>query len=520
MRVDQIIRYHAIQRPDKLALTLDDCTLSWEALNIRACRIANGLIAEGIQPGDRVAILGENSIDHVTLMLGAGKIGAVTVAINHRLAGPELKYVVDHCEARLLVVPDAQFIPSVAALALANKPALLGVADPLPDSWRNWEHWWSDHIDSEPESVTNSEQAFLQLYTSGTTGRPKGAVISHRNLLDLSYAGMVSAEHRLNIGDNELVMAPLFHIGAIASLFYTLMIGVNVVLHPAFKPHAVVDAIEHHKLSSLFMVPAMIQAILKAVPDLDTRDFSTLKRINYGASPIGEALLEQALAVFGCDFQQSYGMTETSGAVAQLTVADHRKALAGRPELLASCGRQNAATQMRVVDDNGNELADGELGEIAVKSSTVMMEYWKQPEQTAKAIRKGWLHTGDIGYRNTEGYFFLMDRKNDVVISGGENIYPNEVERALLLHNSIADVAIIGVPCEKYGEALLAVCVLRDHEILDEDALIAHCREHLAGYKVPRQYTICDELPRNPSGKVLRTALRKPYWHDGARQIG
>jgi acyl-CoA synthetase (AMP-forming)/AMP-acid ligase II len=174
---------------------------------------------------------------------------------------------------------------------------------------------------------------------------------------------------------------------------------------------------------------------------------------------------------------------------------------------------------MRVVDDEGNTLPDGQLGEIAVKSSTVMMEYWKRPEQTSKAIRNGWLHTGDVGYRNAEGYFFLMDRKNDVVISGGENIYPSEVERVLLLHESISDVAVVGIPSEKYGEALLAVCVMQGERLLDEAELIAHCRHHLAGYKVPRQYAVVDALPRNPSGKVLRTELRKPYWENSSRQI-
>jgi acyl-CoA synthetase (AMP-forming)/AMP-acid ligase II len=519
MRVDQIIQYHAAQRPANLALTLGASALSYADLNSRACQVANALAAEGIGAGERVAILGENSIDHVVLMLAAAKIGAVTVPINYRLAGPELKFVIDDCEARLLVVPDGQFVSTVAELELMHAPVLLGSADKLPGAWRDWNNWWQGRTAHEPESVTKAEHAFLQLYTSGTTGRPKGAVMSHRNLLDLSYAGVVAAEQRLNIGDNELVIAPLFHIGAVASLFYTLMIGVNVILHRNFNPGAVVDAIEEHRLSSVFMVPAMLQAILNTVPELEKRDFTTLKRINYGASPIGETLLRRAMAVFACDFQQSYGMTEASGAVAQLTAADHRKALAGRPELLKSCGRQNAATQMRVVDEEGNTLGEGQLGEIAVMSSTVMMEYWRQPQQTAKAIRNGWLYTGDIGYRDAQGYFFLMDRKNDVVISGGENIYPNEVERALLLHEAIADVAVIGVPSDTYGEALLAVCVLRKEAVLDEEALVAHCRQHLAGYKVPRQYTTCDVLPRNPSGKVLRTELRQPYWKNSARQI-
>lgn len=519
MRVDQIIAYHAAQRPDNLALTLGASALTYSQLDLCARQVANALRGEGLGEGDRVAIVGENAIEHVVLILAAGKIGAVTVPINYRLAGPELQYVIEDSEAAVLLVPDENLIAAVDALPLTNRPRLIAIEGERPAGWLAYTQWSQACGDGQRESVTTAEHAFLQLYTSGTTGRPKGAVIAHRNLLDLSLAGLVAAEHRLNIGDNELVMAPLFHVGAIASLFYTLMIGVNVILHPNFNPHAVVDAIEQHRLSSVFMVPAMLQAILNAVPKLETRDFSSLRRINYGASPISEGLLRKAMGVFGCDFQQSYGMTETSGAVAQLTVADHRRALAGRPELLASCGRQNAATEMRVVDDEGNTLPDGQLGEIAVKSSTVMLEYWKRPEQTAKAVRNGWLHTGDVGYRDAEGYFFLMDRKNDVVISGAENIYPSEVERVLQLHDALADVAVIGIPSDKYGESLLAVCVMKTGQPLDEQALIAHCRQHLAGYKIPREYAVLDALPRNPSGKVLRTELRKPYWEGSGRQI-
>ena len=229
---------------------------------------------------------------------------------------------------------------------------------------------------------------------------------------------------------------------------------------------------------------------------------------------------KQALEIFACDFQQSYGMTETAGAICQLTVADHKKALAGRLDLLKSCGRPNAASQMKVVDGQGNALPAGELGEVIVKSTTNMLGYWNLPDQTAEALREGWLYTGDIGYYDEEGYFFLKDRKKDMVVSGGENIYPNEVERVLLQQETIVDVAVIGIPDEQYGEALLAFCVMAEGKRIDEPSLIEFCRLHLAGYKIPRQYKMLDELPRNPSGKVLKMILREPYWKKTDRAIG
>ncbi|ARN75687.1 long-chain-fatty-acid--CoA ligase [Oceanicoccus sagamiensis] len=513
MRIDKTVQYHAAQRPDSLALVQDDLQLTYGELDQRAIKVANGLSAIGMVKNDRVVIVGENSIEHVVLILAAAKIGAVAVTLNYRLAVPEMRFVLEDAQAKVVLTTDQIFVETVVSASEGLPIQHFSVIDELPDQWLPWTLWWQQQSLDTIEPVSEIDDAFLQLYTSGTTGKPKGVVLSHRNIVDVGMSGIIAAENRPSIGDTELIMAPLFHIGAIAPLFYSLLIAVTVVIHRNFNPLAVVDTIENYRLKSLFMVPAMIQAIISAVPNVRERDYSSLKRINYGASPIGEGLLKDALEIFNCDFQQSYGMTETAGAICQLTVADHKRALNGRLDLLKSCGRPNAASEVKVVDDSGHPLPANELGELMVKSSTVMIGYWNQPEQTAQAINAGWLYTGDIGYYDEEGYVFLKDRKKDMVITGGENVYPNEVERVLLQHPVVSDVAVIGVPDEKYGESLLAFIVPNaEGAPIDELSLIEFCREHLAGYKIPRQYVALDTLPRNPSGKVLKTVLREPYW--------
>jgi len=312
----------------------------------------------------------------------------------------------------------------------------------------------------------------------------------------------------------------MFHVGGLATAAIAIMGGGGVVLHRAFDPDAVVHALEHDGITAVFMVPAMIQALLHGVSDIHQRDFSRLKCITYGAAPITEGLLREAIKVFGCEFVQYFGQTETCGGVSSLTWHDHELALSGRPELLRSCGRSMAGVRIKVCDQQGNELPCGETGEFVVKSDSNMISYWKLPLATEETLQDGWIHTGDAGYLDEDGYAFLRDRLKDMVITGGENVYPAEVENVLGAHPSILEVAVIGIPDEKYGEALLAIAALKQGASLTQDELLEFSREKIAGYKIPRALKIVDALPRNASGKILKTALRDPYWAGRGRSIG
>ena len=372
--------------------------------------------------------------------------------------------------------------------------------------------------DTPPAVTVAPGDALLQLYTSGTTGNPKGVVSTHDNVLALCTMNTTLMADRPNAGMANLICAPLFHIGGVGSILISIYGGLGSILHKAFDPATVVSDIERYPVNSIFMVPAMIMAVLN-LPGIEARDFSNLKQIYYGASPISESVLRRALAVFNADFVQMYGMTETTGTVVNLSAVDHALALAGRPELLASCGRPSVGVELKIMDPAGNEVACGEVGEIWVKSDSNLESYYNLPEETAKSVTGGWVHTGDAGYVDAEGYLYLKDRIKDMVVSGGENIYPVEVENAIAHHPAVVDVAVIGVPNEKYGESLLAFVVLADGASMSVADMVKFCRDKIAGYKIPRQLEIIAELPRNPSGKILKKELRKPYWEGVNRAI-
>jgi acyl-CoA synthetase (AMP-forming)/AMP-acid ligase II len=518
MLVHHFLEYYARNIPASPCLTLGDQTVSYDEVEKRTNRLANGLLSLGVTRGQRVAILGENSLEHLLLFMACSKTGSVAVSLNYRLAPAELAFILADADTRVLLMLDDSLLDTLEALR-NQLPKTLQIVSRHTGQGIEWGSFLAQQPDTPPAVTVAPGDALLQLYTSGTTGNPKGVVSTHENVLALCTMNTALMPDRPNAGMANLICAPLFHIGGVGSILISIYGGLGTILHKAFDPATVVGDIERYPVNSIFMVPAMIMAVLN-LPGIEARDFSNLKQIYYGASPISESVLRRALAVFNADFVQMYGMTETTGTVVNLSATDHALALAGRPELLASCGRPSVGVELKIMDPAGNEVACGEVGEIWVKSDSNLESYYNLPEETAKSVTGGWVHTGDAGYVDAEGYLYLKDRIKDMVVSGGENIYPVEVENAIAHHPAVVDVAVIGVPNEKYGESLLAFVVLGDGASLSVADMVEFCRDKIAGYKIPRQLEIIAEMPRNPSGKILKKELRKPYWEGVNRAIG
>ena len=521
MLIHDFLEYYARNIPDQSCVNqvgLNDDTQidTYLQMSNTSNKLANALLGAELGDNLRVAVLGENSVEHVRVMMACSKIGAVFVPLNYRLAPAELAYVINDAGVQVLLVLDGmqESYQGLKSL-LSDKTKVYGHN---VDDCEDWKGWWSSSQDSDPMSLLDADTALMQLYTSGTTGNPKGVLLSHNNALALASMNNAASAYRTNPGTSGIICAPLFHIGGSGSVIAGIYGGQEILLHKAFNPMLVLDHMEQYPVNSVFLVPAMIGAMLQT-PNIADRNLSGLKQIFYGASPISETLLRQALAVFQCDFIQMYGMTETTGTIINLSAADHRKALDDQPELLRAAGRPSVGVQIKIANDQGQEVPDGDIGEVLVRSDSNMLGYHNLPEATAETLTNGWIHTGDAGYKDSKGYIFLKDRIKDMVVSGAENIYPVEVENAIAKHESVLDVAVIGIPDEKFGEALLAFVVLKPGAEFSNDSLIEFCRDKIAGYKIPRQLEIISELPRNATGKVLKTELRKPYWQGSDRSI-
>ncbi len=512
--VAAIVRTHGAERPDRTAIVYEERTITWLELDQRSNAVAAGLTAAGVGAQDRIARIDKNDPSYFEMLFGSAKVNAVTVDVNYRLAPPEMVQIVNDSQAKVLFVgPD--FIPVLdkiePELTTVTKIVVLGESA----SHDSYEAWLGSNVGAaDPGVVAEGSDVALQLYTSGTTGLPKGVMLTHDNLF--GFVNEVAPSWGFTGDSVSIVVMPLFHIAGSGWSIASMVMAAKCVLLREVDPTLILKKIEDEKVTHAIFVPAVLQFLLM-MPTLPTTDLSTMELIAYGASPITEKVLRGSMEAFGCKFVQVYGLTETTGAIVQLDAEDHDPDK--RPELLRSCGKPYPWVQVRVVDEEGKDLSANEVGELWIKSKQVMKGYWNKPEETAAALTDdGWFKTGDAGYVK-DGYLYLHDRVKDMIVSGGENVYPAEVENALMGHPEVADVGVVGIPDERWGEAVHAVVVKAEGTDPTPESLIAFAREHLAGFKCPKSISFVEALPRNPSGKILKRELREPYWAGRERQI-
>jgi len=511
-----IVRDHARARGGAPMLTYGARTITWDEMDARSSRVAQGLLAAGLAEQDRVALVDKNGPEYFEVLFGGGKANVVNVAVNWRLAAAEMAYIVNDAAAKVLFVgPDflGHLEQMEGALKTVQKIVVLG-AHPRHEAYAAWV---GRHAAEDPRRPTAPGDVAMQLYTSGTTGLPKGAMLTNANLGTLlPHAG---PWWRFDASSVNAVCMPLFHIGGSGWALVGMGYGCHSILFREFVPQEILAALARHRITNALFVPAMLQ-FLTQVPGAAEGDYGALRAIVYGASPITNEVLVRSLKTFRCPFVQVYGLTETTGAITQLAAEDH--ATEGpRARLLRSAGKPFPWVEFRIVEPGTErECAPGDVGELLTRSVQNFRGYWGRPEETARTLSAdGWLRTGDAGYLDAEGYLFLTDRVKDMIITGGENVYPAEVENALSDHPAVADVAVIGVPDDRWGETVKAIVVPRAGAAPRPEELIAFARARLAHFKCPTSVDFADTLPRNPSGKLLKRELREPYWRGRERRI-
>ncbi len=506
---EAFIRHWAAERPNGIALEEGEDHSSFELLERRTRQAIAVLDAMGVEKGDRVAWLGKNAKLYFELFFACGRMGAVMVPIGWRLAPPEVRYILADTGAKVVFVgEECEWAAAQACEGMPGAPSILSAAEA------------ERRIAAAAPArfaPAGPDDAVLQLYTSGTTGNPKGAVLSNANLFALRVPAGMAGEPWSKWEPDEaiLVAMPCAHIGGTGLGIMALAGGVRAIVQPEFTPEGVLTAFEQG-VTRMFIVPAALQMVIQH-PRAKTTDFSGVRYVLYGAAPIPLELLREAVRMIPrAGFLQCYGMTETTGTIAILPPADHD--LEGN-QRMRSAGRAVPGADIRIVGEDGAELPRGEVGELIVRSPSNMLGYWNLDEATRASLKDGWMHTGDAAYMDEDGYIFIQDRMKDMIISGGENIYPAQVESAIYGHPAVAEVAVIGVPDDTWGEAVKACVVAKPGAAIDAQSIIDWTRERLAGFKVPKSIDVIAALPRNASGKILRRDLRAPYWEGRARQV-
>lgn len=522
MNVKYLINRAVTEYPDNVAVIYKNVRRTFRDLNTRVNRLANGLRRLGIRKGDRVGMLLRNCCEFIEIDFALSKTGIVRVPLNARLTGSDHEYMLNDSGSNTLIFGEG-FTETIQAIKpnLKTVKEFIRVPEGLSKENALDALDYEDLIKNSPpnESSEDIEEEDLHtlFYTSGTTGKPKGAMLTQKSWANVAI-NLILDYGPVTEDDVILNTQPLSHGAGFFVLPYFIKGATNVLI-PEFKPSIVFETIEREKVTVLKLVPSMLYQLMEA-PEKTQHDISSLHSIIYGGSPIAVPRLVEAIQFFGKKLIQLYGQAEAPMCISTLSKEDH--IVEGTEEVvkrLSSAGKPCVNVEVRIVDENGRDVKAGEVGEVIVRGYHLMKGYWNLPEATAEVLKDGWVHTGDLGYFDSRGYIFLVDRKRDVIISGAFNIYPKEIEDVIVTHPKVKEVAVIGIPDEKWGEAVKAVVVPKEGAQVTEQEIIDHCRDHMASFKKPKSVDFVKELPRNPYGKVLKTVLREPYWKGFDRRI-
>jgi len=499
---------------DRVAMVFEGKSITYGEMENRVNCFANALINLGLRKGDRLTILAENSYKYMEVYFATAKAGMSVTPLNFRLSDAELTYIINDCEATLFLAGDGY-----EERSFGLKKDLIGIKnwislDKKIDGYLFYEDLIKDASNTDPMVEVDEYDMAILMYTGGTTGLPKGVMLSHRNILTAAYGLIIG--YSFTFKDTTCFILPLFHISLWPVLCH-LMVGGKAVILRRPDIGEMLRAIQDYKCTHIVLVPTLLTWLVDD-PRSNEFDLSSLRLITYAGSPMPIEVLKKCVHKFGNIFTQGYGLTEAAPLVTVLFKEDH--VLEGpKAKLLTSVGKVGLPVEAQVVDENDTPLKPGEVGEIAIRGKNVMMGYWKNPELTTVALRGGWLHTGDMGMIDEDGYIYLMDRKADMIITGGENVYPQEVENVLYGHPAIKECAVVSAPDDRWGERVQAVVVLKTGQIVTEEELIKHCKNKLAGYKCPKKIEFWDELPKTSVGKILRKEVKKHFWEDEVRSI-
>jgi acyl-CoA synthetase (AMP-forming)/AMP-acid ligase II len=495
-------------------MVFEGTRITYREVDDRINRFANALMDLGCKKGDRLAILSENTYKYMEVYLAAAKAGMSVTPLNFRLSDGELTHIVNQSESIVLVAGDGYEEQSVRLKGNLGAIKTWIALDNATDGYLFYEELLAESSNEDPRVEVDEDEMALLMYTGGTTGLPKGVMLSHRNLLTSMYQLIIAFE--LTRHDTTCLILPVFHLAFWPALCLLMVGGTSVIIR---RPDLleIMRAIQDEKCTHINAVPTIYGWMLNH-PQLDDFDLSGLRLISYAGSPMPPEVLKKCIVKFGNIFAQGYGMTEALGGTILLP---EEHVLEGKnAKRLASAGKECLISEVRIVDEDGVPVKSGEVGEIAIRGKHVMKGYWKNPEQTQKVIRNGWYHSGDMGYLDEDNYLFLVDRKADMIVTGGENVYPKETEDALYEHPGVQECAVVSAPDERWGERVQAVVVLKPGKKATEEELINHCKSKLAGYKCPKKVAFWEEIPKTPLGKILRKEVKAHFWEGEKRSIG